>query len=133
MILAISCGLRGPVGTCLISGISGISDGVVHLWTIRCSLWSSGDFQLHLIGMGHTILRCNLLNLLNHVTSVQECALSLWKMKGAAFAHLQGVIDNEGNRMRGFFDAGSWIEYLEVTQIISRSSDLMIKIYEHEP
>lgn len=26
---------------------------------------------------------------------------------------LRGVIDNEGNRMRGFFDAGSWIEYLE--------------------
>ena len=25
----------------------------------------------------------------------------------------QGVIDHEGNRMRGFFDAGSWIEYLE--------------------
>ncbi|CAK9004111.1 unnamed protein product [Durusdinium trenchii] len=26
---------------------------------------------------------------------------------------LRGVIDHEGNRMRGFFDAGSWVEYLE--------------------
>ncbi|CAJ1393583.1 unnamed protein product, partial [Effrenium voratum] len=26
---------------------------------------------------------------------------------------LRGVIDHEGRRMRGFFDAGSWIEYLE--------------------
>ena len=26
---------------------------------------------------------------------------------------LRGVIDHEGRRLRGFFDAGSWIEYLE--------------------
>jgi hypothetical protein len=47
--------------------------------------------------------------------------MRLFKQCSPQLAHLQGVIDNEGNRMRGFFDAGSWIEYLEVHHLNHQS------------
>eukprot|EP00913_Durusdinium_trenchii_P002625 g2431.t1 len=63
--------------------------------------------------------------LLEEAVQKTACAAGLFLTKEEESARLvdladlerrlseEGVIDHEGNRMRGFFDAGSWVEYLE--------------------